>query len=73
MIGVHKLRILNGVHCGISGQKVSFGKVNAFLLLGKHIKIYLSNDNGYTYGHINEDTINLGTYIEGNGVEIENR
>ena len=54
-------------------KKVSNGKVNAFLLLGKHIRIYLSNDNGYTYGHINEDTINLGTYIEGNDVEIEDR
>ena len=35
--------------------------------------IYLSNDNGYTYGHINADTMNLGTYTEYNGVEIEER
>lgn len=35
--------------------------------------IYLSNDNGYTYGHINADTMNLGTYTEDNGVEIEER
>ena len=36
-------------------------------------QIYLSNDNGYTYGHINTDTMNLGTYTEDNGVEIEER
>ena len=35
--------------------------------------IHLSNDNGYTYGHINADTMNLGTYTEYNGVEIEER
>ena len=33
--------------------------------------VFLYNDNGYTYGHINENTMNIGRYTETNGVEIE--
>lgn len=35
--------------------------------------IYLYNDNGYTYGHINADTINMGSYSENNGLVLEKR
>ena len=33
--------------------------------------VFLYNDNGYTYGHINKNTMNIGRYTETNGVEIE--
>ena len=33
--------------------------------------VFLYNDNGYTYGHINENTMNIGRYTETNGVEFE--
>lgn len=32
--------------------------------------VFLYNDNGYTYGHINENTMNIGRYTETNGVEF---
>ena len=35
--------------------------------------VYLCNDNGYTYGHINADTMNMGTYSENNGLTLEER
>ena len=35
--------------------------------------IYLCNDNGYTYGHINADTINIERYSENNGLTLEER
>lgn len=33
--------------------------------------VFLYNDNGYTYGHINENTMNIGSYTETSGVEFE--
>lgn len=35
------------------------------------VPVYLYNDNGYTYGHINEDTMNIGDYTETDGVILE--
>lgn len=34
---------------------------------GGEVLIYLYNDNGYTYGHINDDTMNIGNYTEAAG------
>lgn len=31
---------------------------------GGDIPIYLYNDGGYTYGHINENTISVGNYTD---------
>lgn len=36
-----------------------------------NLPIFLYNDNGYTYGEISEDTINVGDYSSENGVEFE--
>ena len=39
---------------------------------GGDLPIYLYNDNGYTYGEINEYTINIDNYKnDGNGVIFE--
>ena len=35
------------------------------------LPIYLYNDGGYTYGKITEDTMDIGNYQDGNGVEFE--
>lgn len=32
--------------------------------------VYLYNDNGYTYGHINTETIDIGTYIDGEVLKL---
>lgn len=37
---------------------------------GGNTKVYLYNDNGYTYGHINENTMDIGNYAEGKGVKF---
>lgn len=37
---------------------------------GEDAPVYLYNDNGYTYGHINEDTIGIGEYTD-SGVEFD--
>lgn len=37
---------------------------------GGDTSVYLYNDNGYTYGHINADTMAIGEYSEGKGVEF---
>lgn len=37
---------------------------------GGDCPVYLINDNGYTYGHINEDTMNIGDYSE-DGVDFD--
>lgn len=40
---------------------------------GGDVLIYLYNDNGYTctYGHISDDTMNIGDYTEADGVNFE--
>lgn len=38
---------------------------------GGEVPVYLYNDNGYTYGHINEDTMNIGDYTETDGVNFD--
>lgn len=38
---------------------------------GGDVPIYLYNDNGYTYGHINDDTMNMGDYTEIDGVNFD--
>lgn len=38
-------------------------------LCGEDAPVYLYNDNGYTYGHINENTIAIGE-TDGDGVEF---
>lgn len=37
---------------------------------GGDIPVYMYSDNGYTYGHINEDTINIGDYSETDGLVL---
>ena len=39
---------------------------------GGDTPIYMYNDNGYTYGHINDDTMNIGYYTEADGVNFDN-
>lgn len=39
---------------------------------GGDLPIYLYNDNGYTYGHINDNTINISDYTETDGVNFDN-
>lgn len=38
---------------------------------GEDVPVYLYNDNGYTYGHINDDTMNICDYTEADGVISE--
>lgn len=38
---------------------------------GGDVPVYLYNDSGYTYGHINEDTMNIGNYTETDGVNFD--
>lgn len=38
---------------------------------GGDVPVYLYNDNGHTYGHINDDTMNIGNYTEAAGVDFE--
>lgn len=38
---------------------------------GGDVPVYLYNDNGYTYGHINGNTMNIGDYTETGGVNFD--
>ena len=39
-------------------------------ICGGDLPVYLYNDNGYTYGHINEFTMQVGKYDENKGVDF---
>lgn len=38
---------------------------------GGDVPVYLYNDKGYTYGHISEDTMNIGNYTETDEVNFD--